>query len=120
MLRRPEKGIPDNVLREIKLLQHVDHPNVVHLHEVFAMGSSLALSCEYCSSDLSEVRPSAPCRSTPKPVVTQRFACLLLKLSRGVSRCRRSPKAAQTHTRPCTSALQPGAQSEHDLYRAQH
>jgi serine/threonine protein kinase len=29
-------GLPDNVVREIKCMQSVDHPNVVQLKNVFA------------------------------------------------------------------------------------
>mmetsp|Transcript_37171 Transcript_37171/g.71278 ORF Transcript_37171/g.71278 Transcript_37171/m.71278 type:complete len:330 (-) Transcript_37171:66-1055(-) len=73
LLRRPEKGLPDNVLREIKLLQRVDHPNVVRLNEVFAQGSSLVLSCEYCPTDLSQVlrRPELLHAAVVKGVVLQ-------------------------------------------------
>ncbi|KAK1869245.1 hypothetical protein I4F81_011724 [Pyropia yezoensis] len=47
-------GVSVTALREIKLLQEVRHPNVIHLVDVFASGggTSLNLVLEYCLTDL--------------------------------------------------------------------
>jgi cell cycle related kinase len=35
-VKRATHGIPDNLLREVKSMQAVSHPNVVELRDVFA------------------------------------------------------------------------------------
>ncbi len=35
-IRNPDEGLPDNIVREMKSLQAVEHPNVVQLHDVYA------------------------------------------------------------------------------------
>ncbi|GAX85740.1 hypothetical protein CEUSTIGMA_g13155.t1 [Chlamydomonas eustigma] len=59
-LRNAEKpGMPDNVLREFKSLQTLDHPNIVKLLDVFPKGSSVLLVQEFCCTDLARVIRSA-------------------------------------------------------------
>lgn len=49
LVRRPEKGLPDNILRELKTLQHLaGEPHVVHLLDYFALGSSITMVLEIC------------------------------------------------------------------------
>lgn len=50
LVRRPEKGLPDNVLRELQTLQLLagTSPHVVRLLDHFAMGSSITLVFEMC------------------------------------------------------------------------
>lgn len=50
-------GVSVTALREIKLLQEVRHPNVIHLVDVFASGggTSLNLVLEYCLTDLEAI-----------------------------------------------------------------
>lgn len=49
VVRRPDKGLPDNVLRELKALQHLaGEPHVVRLLDYFALGSSITMVMELC------------------------------------------------------------------------
>jgi len=50
-------GVSVTALREVKLLQEVRHPNVIHLVDVFASGggTSLNLVLEYCLTDLEAI-----------------------------------------------------------------
>ena len=49
LVRRPENGLPDNILRELKALQHLaGEPHVVRLMDYFALGSSVTLVLEMC------------------------------------------------------------------------
>ncbi|KAG1663541.1 hypothetical protein FOA52_003169 [Chlamydomonas sp. UWO 241] len=52
-------GLPDNVLREVRALQVLDHPNIVQLIDVFAQGHSIRLVQEYCFSDLQRLTAGA-------------------------------------------------------------
>mmetsp|Transcript_66917 Transcript_66917/g.189869 ORF Transcript_66917/g.189869 Transcript_66917/m.189869 type:complete len:345 (+) Transcript_66917:69-1103(+) len=47
-----DEGVPSTALREISLLQDLDHPNVVRLHDVFSGPTSLHLVFECLDMDL--------------------------------------------------------------------
>jgi len=47
-----DEGIPSTAVREISILKQLDHPNVVHLHEVILTEVSLTLVFEYLDQDL--------------------------------------------------------------------
>ncbi|PWN43172.1 Pkinase-domain-containing protein [Ceraceosorus guamensis] len=48
-------GFPVTAMREIKLLQHLRHPNVVRLHEMMVSKGSIYLVFEYMEHDLNGV-----------------------------------------------------------------
>ncbi|PNH05776.1 Cyclin-dependent kinase I-1 [Tetrabaena socialis] len=76
---RNTSGIPDVVVREIKALQSVSHPNVVKLLDVFPKGQALYLVQEYCTTDLAAL---LRCTHAPPP---ERIAKgLILQLCRGL------------------------------------
>lgn len=52
-IRGTQDGIPDNVVREYKALQSLDHPNIVQLRDVYPKGHALMFVLEYCCTDLS-------------------------------------------------------------------
>ena len=55
------EAMPSHILREMKALQQLDHPNIVKLHTVFSNiggGPSLAMVFELMHSDLDKVRQS--------------------------------------------------------------
>lgn len=54
-IRNPEEGIPKNLMREMKALQRIDHPNVVTLFDHFPCGSSLVLVFEFLVTDLHQL-----------------------------------------------------------------
>lgn len=54
-LRSPQEGLPKNLLREIQALRSVDHPNVIHLYDYFAHGSSIVLTFEIMETDLGRL-----------------------------------------------------------------
>lgn len=58
-------AIPKAAFREIEALRLLDSPNVVHLHDVFAHGSTLVLVLEYMATDLAAV---IRCASCPIPI----------------------------------------------------
>ena len=82
-LRKLEDGIPNNILREVKTLMALEeHPNIVHLFEVFPHGSGFVLVFEFMLSDLSEVlRNHGVLLSEPQ------IKCYMLMLLQGVSHC---------------------------------
>lgn len=47
-----DEGVPSTALREISLLQDIDHPNVVRLYDVFSSRTSLHLVFECLDMDL--------------------------------------------------------------------
>ncbi|ORZ39863.1 cyclin-dependent kinase 20-like protein [Catenaria anguillulae PL171] len=57
---RPNQTLPINIFREIKALQHLDHPNIIALDHVFTHGSSFTLCFEYIPQDLSSLLKSLP------------------------------------------------------------
>lgn len=49
LVRRPDKGLPDNVLRELQTLRHLrGAAHVVRLLDHFALGASITLVFEFC------------------------------------------------------------------------
>lgn len=47
-----DEGIPSTAVREISILKQLDHPNIVHLHDVILTEISLTLVFEYLDQDL--------------------------------------------------------------------
>eukprot|EP00899_Mesostigma_viride_P027800 jgi/Mesvir1/8204/Mv12496-RA.1 len=84
-VQRIEEGVPESLIREIKTLQHLDHPNVVKLLEVFPRGSTLILVFEFLPRDLAQVIAAARCqgRRLPEAAVKGLFQQLL----QGVAAC---------------------------------
>ena len=81
-LRRVEDGIPNAVLREIKALQQIEHPNVVKLYDVFSHGTGFVLVFEFMLSDLSEVL-----RNYDQPLTRSQIKSYMLMLLQGISYC---------------------------------
>ena len=48
-------GLDFTLLREIKLLQELDHPNVIKLHDVFHLKGLLFYALEYGAIDLAKL-----------------------------------------------------------------
>ena len=49
------EGIPFNALREIKLLQELNHPNIIKLSDAFYINRSMFIALEIMEGDLGEV-----------------------------------------------------------------
>eukprot|EP00741_Cyanophora_paradoxa_P003547 tig00000093_g3445.t1 len=81
-LRKLEDGIPNNVVREVKALQQLEHPNVVKLYEVFPHGAGLVLVFEYMRSDLAEVL-----RWNRAPLSEAQAKSYMQMLLRGIAAC---------------------------------
>mmetsp|Transcript_12253 Transcript_12253/g.33442 ORF Transcript_12253/g.33442 Transcript_12253/m.33442 type:complete len:314 (-) Transcript_12253:776-1717(-) len=75
-------GLPDNVIREIKCMQSLEHPNVVQLKHVFAKGSSMVLVQEYCATDLASLLKKQHCRMPERCVKG-----LMQQMLRGLAAC---------------------------------
>lgn len=54
-IRSTTEGLSLEAIREIKLLQEIDHPNVVKLYDVFSKGSDVNLVLEFMSFDLENI-----------------------------------------------------------------
>ncbi|GFR46399.1 hypothetical protein Agub_g7981 [Astrephomene gubernaculifera] len=76
---RNTSGIPDVIVREIKALQSVSHPNVVALLDVFPKGQAIYLVQEYCTTDLA-----ALLRRLPAPPPERIAKGLMLQMCRGL------------------------------------
>lgn len=48
-------GLEFSLLREIKLLQELDHPNIVKLHDVFHLKNLLFFALEYGPIDMQNL-----------------------------------------------------------------
>ena len=53
--RTPKQGTEVPTLREIMLLQELQHENVIMLHEVYVHNGNINLVFEFCSTDLERV-----------------------------------------------------------------
>eukprot|EP00736_Rhodelphis_marinus_P002595 Rmarinus@m.24762 len=81
-LRRSDEGIPTSAIREIKALQHLSHPNIVRLHEVFPQGNGLTLVFECMKTDLFEVL-----RNLTKPLSEPQVKQYMQMLLSGLCAC---------------------------------
>lgn len=84
-LRRLEDGIPKMVMREVQTLQHLQHPNVMRLHEVIPHGSALILVCDLMRMDLAEAM-----RGLDRPFTEPEMKVILGGVLRGVEHCHRA------------------------------
>ena len=84
-------GIPISILREVKALQVMDHPNaryfclilqVIRLRDVFPSGNSFILVFDYMLSDLSEVL-----RNASRPLTEAQVKAYMMMLLKGVAHC---------------------------------
>lgn len=53
-IEHSDEGLPSTALREISLLQEVDHPNIVKLLEIIPGDNKLYLVFEYFNTDLKK------------------------------------------------------------------
>jgi serine/threonine protein kinase len=49
-----DQGVPFSILREATLLRSLDHPNIISLHQVITLPSSVCLVLDLYSCDLSQ------------------------------------------------------------------
>lgn len=82
LVRRPDEGLPEACVREIRSLAAVDHPNVVKLLHADAAGGYIRLSLEWCPCDLAKVIhartspfPDADCRGALHQLLLGLDAC---------------------------------------------
>ncbi|KAJ3368783.1 Cyclin-dependent kinase 20 [Kappamyces sp. JEL0680] len=81
-LRSLSLGIPNTIIREIKALEQLDHPNIVKLREVFPSGTGFVLVFEYMLSDLAEVLKMAT-----HPLSESQVKAYMLMLLKGIDYC---------------------------------
>ncbi|KAL6751544.1 kinase-like domain-containing protein [Haematococcus lacustris] len=81
-VRQVSDGIPDNVLREIKCMQCIDHPNVVRLKDVYVKGHSIMMVQEFCSTDLARLLRQQHCRLAPSLI-----KAMVMQLLQGLAAC---------------------------------
>ncbi|XP_023160305.2 cyclin-dependent kinase 1-like [Drosophila hydei] len=62
-----EEGMPSTAIREISLLKELKHPNIVRLHDVVMVDSSIYLILEYLSMDLRQYINTLPANQLMDP-----------------------------------------------------
>ena len=72
-LETEEEGIPTTALREMTLLRHLDHPNVVKLENVIMDPGRLYLVFELVDTDLKKLMDSADGPFSPDLVQVRFF-----------------------------------------------
>lgn len=75
-------GVPSFAVREVSLLQDLQHPNTVRLLETIASGNKLFLVCEFFEKDLKKMLDQ---RSTP--LVGPKLKTIMYQLLAGLHAC---------------------------------
>lgn len=81
-LEAEDEGIPSTAIREISLLQELQHPNIVRLHDVVHTERKLTLVFEFLDQDLKKVLDL--CEGGLEPATCRSF---LYQLLRGTAYC---------------------------------
>ena len=90
-IRNISAGLPKNVLREIKSLENLESPHVLHLFEYFPFGSCVVLVLDHMATDLHQVRLVPTPFSEPTHVLLPPRPPSLIPFSQSpASHCRRS------------------------------
>ena len=76
-LETEEEGIPTTALREMTLLRHLDHPNVVKLENVIMDPGRLYLVFELVDTDLKKLMDSADGPFSPDLVQVRFFSTFI-------------------------------------------
>ncbi|KAG9407588.1 Cyclin-dependent kinase 20 [Aphanomyces cochlioides] len=77
--------IPAAAFNEIQAMQHLNHPNIVHLVDIVPEGASIGLVMEYMDTDLAQLISTATRRFD-----AQEIKSLLFMLLRGVEHCHKN------------------------------
>jgi len=78
-----DEGIPSTAVREISILKQLDHPNIVHLHDVILTETSLTLVFEYLDQDLKNYLDACGDKGIDEYTVKS----FLFQLLHGVGHC---------------------------------
>ncbi|KAJ3313938.1 Cyclin-dependent kinase 20 [Boothiomyces sp. JEL0838] len=100
-LRKLENGIPTTIIREIKALEQLNHPNVVLLREVFPSGTGFVLAFEYMLSDLAEVL-----KNGVAPLTEPQIKTYMLMILKGIAYCH-SNKIMHRDLKPANLLISP-------------
>jgi negative regulator of the PHO system len=80
----PEEGTPSTAIREISLMKELNHPNILHLHDVIHTENKLVLVFEYCEQDLKRYMDTHGVRGALDPATVRSF---MYQLLRGTAYC---------------------------------
>lgn len=83
-LDRNEEGIPATTLREVSLLQHLKHPNIVEMSGVLYDNNELSLVFEFMDSDLKGYLDKLDDDIYPNATIIKRFT---YELTEGIRHC---------------------------------
>ena len=83
-LDRNEEGIPATTLREVSLLQHLKHPNIVEMSGVLYDNNELSLVFEFMDSDLKGYLDKLEDDIYPNATIIKRFT---YELTEGIRHC---------------------------------
>jgi len=54
-LKSKEEGLSQEAIREIRLLQELDHPNIMKVYDIFSHSSNINVVMEYMTTDLRKI-----------------------------------------------------------------